>query len=308
MHKKYSLDSVSHAQDIILICDALCNQNIGFVCLKRDNSLGYNNIYYWAGYMSDGSYFQKMSIEERSGLCRVLENTIYGCKYTFEKCKSFVIPIVYTDKEDKESIGTGFLWGNNYIVTARHCIHNAKNISFGKIDYSKYKDAKVYYHKNDYVDIALVKISPLNITGFCLEDEVSIFEKVITIGYPKIPGFTCFQTAEQATVSSLPEKRLTVTEGEIAAKAQEIWSKENLFLITAKIKGGNSGGPVVNQHGNCIGIVSALPFAEGGIYDDLGYGTVVPARLAMEMEQNLSQHQEIGFVNFIPYPYNETES
>lgn len=301
--KKYNLDNISRASDLIYICNALCNQSIGFVCLKRDNSLGYQNVYYWAGAFSDGSYFQNMACEERKELCRILENSIYGFKYIYEQCKDFVIPILHVNQNGEEGIGTGFIWGNNYIVTAKHCIENSQSIAFGKIDYNIYKDAKVYYHNNNYVDIALIKLSPLEYDGFNLVDKVSLFETVITMGYPKIPGFTCFQTAEKATVSALPEKRLTVTEGEIASEAQEIWSKENLFLVTAKIKGGNSGGPLINIYGNCIGIVSAIPFSKGDLYDDLGYGTVIPAKLALEMEKDLSQHQCIDNIKFTPYPY-----
>ena len=56
------------------------------------------------------------------------------------------------------------------------------------------------------------------------------------MGYPKIPGFNCFQTAEEAVISAVPEKRFTVTEGQVAAEAQQIWSRDKFFLITAKNK------------------------------------------------------------------------
>lgn len=122
------------------------------------------------------------------------------------------------------------------------------------------------------------------------------------MGYPQIPGYTCFLTAEKAVISSIPEKRFVATEGQIVAEAQEIWSKENLFLITAKIRGGNSGGPVINRFGNCVGIVSGKPFSEGSAYDDLGYGTAIPAKFAIEMLENLSDHHCVTNINFAEYP------
>ena len=78
-------------------------------------------------------------------------------------------------------------------------------------------------------------------------------------------------TAENATVSA----RFTTSFGQIVSNAEDIWIKEKLFLVTAKIKGGNSGGPVVAKNGSVVGVSVSLSTGEGD-YDDLGYGTVIP--------------------------------
>ena len=95
------------------------------------------------------------------------------------------------------------------------------------------------------------------------------------MGYPKIPGFNCFQTAEEAVISAVPEKRFTVTEGQVAAEAQQIWSRE-----------------------------SNTPFADGGDYDDLGYGTVMPASFSISMIADGSFRQPDPSVRFVQYPYD----
>ena len=60
---------------------------------------------------------------------------------------------------------------------------------------------------------------------------------VLVMGYPKIPTFTNFLTAEKATISSKAEARLTPTKGAIAAFGENYLSKAELMLITAKLEG-----------------------------------------------------------------------
>jgi S1-C subfamily serine protease len=57
------------------------------------------------------------------------------------------------------------------------------------------------------------------------------------------------------------------------------------MLITAKIRGGNSGGPVINSNGRFVGIACQAPNYEGDIvdYDDLGYGIAVPVKYLNEL-------------------------
>lgn len=302
--KKYSLKNLDHSYDIdiVSLCDSLCELGI-LNCLFRDNSIGLNNRYYWSGRVSPKStYFSQMSVDERQPFVANIEDAVYGSVYIYKKYRPYIIPIIHKSDDGNEGIGTGFVVGNQYILTARHCIEHAKSIAFGNIAFENYSNAEVYYHKNPYIDIAIISIPPLKGVGLYLSDSYTIFDHVMTMGYPQIPGYTCFLTAEKAVISSIPEKRFVATEGQIVAEAQEIWSKENLFLITAKIRGGNSGGPVINRFGHCVGIVSGKPFSEGSAYDDLGYGTAIPAKFAIEMLENLSDHHCVTNINFVEYP------
>lgn len=304
LREKYALDNTSYHKEFITICDRLCDVT-PLNCLRRDSNLGYNNCYYWSGAFNDGTFYFELPQLKRKPFYDCWENAVFGPRYTYRKYKNCVLPLVYTNQDDDHEIGTSFLCGNNVIITARHCIEGAKSISFGKIEFNKYKNATVYFHNNPNIDVAVIIIEPQDQLGLILSNECEIFDKVITMGYPKIPGFTCFQTAEEAVISAIPEKRFSVTEGQVAAEAQQIWCRENLFLVTAKIKGGNSGVPVINQFGNCIGIVSSVPFSNSDKYDDLGYGTVMPAKFAIEILQMPDAHQKIDNVIFDEYPYEE---
>ena len=120
----------------------------------------------------------------------------------------------------------------------------------------------------------------------------------MTLGYPKIAGFHNFLTAENARVSS----RFTTSVGQIVSNAEDIWIKEKLFLISAKIKGGNSGGPVIVNDGSVVGITINLAKGDGD-YDELGYGTVIPVSfidLLISIEnKNYFDISKISFKDFV---------
>ena len=299
---KFSFDITPYYKELIAICESLCKFT-PLVQFHQDEYFGFRNCYYWNEKIKDGKTYPQLSFDERMSFFKSWENAVFGSRHIYNSYREFIIPIIHTSGTN-EGIGTGFLVGQNYVVTARHCIEGSTSISFGKLNFDIYRNAKVYYHINPNIDIAIIHIDSYEKFGLKLSLECKIFDKVITMGYPKIPGFTCFQTAEEAVISAIPEKRFTATEGHIAAEAKQIWSKENLFLVTAKVKGGNSGGPVLNNFGYCIGIVSEIPFSSGD-YDDLGYGTVIPAKFIYEMIQDFSQHQQSQDIRFVEYPYDE---
>ena len=73
------------------------------------------------------------------------------------------------------------------------------------------------------------------------------------------------------------------TIGQVVAEADAYASKLDFFLINARVKGGNSGGPVINKEGCVIGTVVQLPFDNKGGYDSgrfdiMGYGICLPSK------------------------------
>lgn len=81
---------------------------------------------------------------------------------------------------------------------------------------------------------------------------------------------------------------MTPTLGVITAIASNIYTSRetDLLLITARIKGGNSGGPIINRQGCVVGVAFSEPFAEGEGYDDLGYGVGVPISVINSLIEN----------------------
>lgn len=256
------------------ICQKLCRKNQMFV-LQRDGGLGLENRY--ATIIHDEEIINKKSIQI------YFNSLVYGFEYIYNLYKDIVVPLVWEKENGDPSLGTGFkIWGG--IATARHCIEDPKTLSIKGYSVEELVNSKIYVSDNPNLDIAFIDVGRKEEIS-ALADDGKVLQDVLTLGYPKIPTFTDFLTAEKATISSKADVRLTPTKGSITAFGTDYFAKTELMLITAKICGGNSGGPVINEEGSVVGISCRIPNYEGDIgdYDNLGYGIVVPIKYLSEI-------------------------
>ena len=138
--------------------------------------------------------------------------------------------------------GTGFFIGANGLIAT--CAHVAKDATAIKIKTSDgLFSAKVL--KSDPInDIAILKA--VNITGneylsVASSNNTQLGESVFTIGFPN------------PTIQGYEPK---YTSGEISSLAG-VQDDQREFQISIPIQPGNSGSPLVDMHGNVIGIVAA---------------------------------------------------
>lgn len=152
----------------------------------------------------------------------------------YQKSKDGIaIVIAYDDDGIPLSQGTGFFIENNKLITNFHVIENSKSIRVKLIDGEKFlKKADVKLSSKKY-DLAIVETEIIN-NHLSLDtiSEPKIGSKIFTIGNPR--GLTG-----------------TISEGIISAKRKNDY---DLIQITAPISPGNSGGPLINERGNVIGI------------------------------------------------------
>ena len=223
---------------------------------------------------------------------RVYFNAIvYGFEYIYDTFKNIVIPLVWEKDDGQFSIGSGFQFRNG-IVTARHCIKDPRNLSIKGYTADELNRARILFHKNSNIDVAFISTGR-EAPQYVMSDDGKVLQEVLVLGYPRIPGFTDFLTGEKSTVSSKAEARITPTRGTVAASAPNMFSRSELLLITAKIRGGNSGGPVVNEEGSIIGVACQTPYygEDAGDYDDLGYGVAVPMKHVLEIFEDPEDYQ-----------------
>lgn len=153
------------------------------------------------------------------------------------------LPPPYRPKETRNRIGfstgTGFFVTNKgHIVTNFHVIEDSK---FVKIKTSDGKTLQAKVLRTDPVnDLALLHVD-FNSPFLRLGDDIIKGEQVLTIGYPLI---------------SVQGQESKVTFGNINALSG-VKGDFRFVQIDVPIQPGNSGGPLINEKGEVVGVVTA---------------------------------------------------
>jgi S1-C subfamily serine protease len=172
-----------------------------------------------------------------------------------------------------EGAGSGFVIDpRGYILTNYHVIEEAQTIEVVLGDQSRYP-AKVL-GADQRNDVALVKIEPKGkpLVALTLGDSstLQVGQKVLAIGNPF--GF-----------------QSTLTTGVVGALGRTVQTSQTTFIdeaiqTDAAINRGNSGGPLINSHGEVIGINSAIYTPSG---TTAGIGFAIPINTAKAIAHDL---------------------
>ena len=158
--------------------------------------------------------------------------------------------------------GSGFIVGEGkFVITNHHVINGAKKIAV-RNGIGKVTNATVAAISKDY-DLAILELEKPYPKKYSISGKNFVEPKagtdVISIGYPGI-GMTFEQP--------------TITQGIISKVFDD---KVGIFLTTAAINSGNSGGPIFNLNGKLVGVSFAtldkkkFLDEEGQIPTDMGY-------------------------------------
>lgn len=160
------------------------------------------------------------------------------------------------------ALGSGFAVGENCIVTNAHVLDNPNNIVLTTYAGETHSAYLVGYDQDK--DIAVLGVKDAKFTPLTVADYKSLNtgDDVYAIGAPKSMAYT-------------------LTKGVISAKEREI-GKYKYIQTDAAINEGNSGGPLLNDEGNAIGVNTLK------MLDSEGIGLAIPMTVVGDFLKSLN--------------------
>jgi S1-C subfamily serine protease len=174
--------------------------------------------------------------------------------------------------------GSGFVLNKEgLILTNNHVIDNAQRIEVTLSDKHKYKAQLVTADKSH--DLALLRIDAPNLIPATLAETSSgliVGQRVYAIGNP----FGLNGTMTRGIISAIRSIR--------GPQGNPI---EDAIQTDASVNPGNSGGPLLNSHGEVIGITTVI--ASNGADQSAGIGFAIPINTAKAVLDDFAKYGRV---------------
>ncbi len=181
----------------------------------------------------------------------------------------------------EEFSGTAFLIENNRMVTAAHCLPPNSDVSIGGWKSAEHpiKCIRTFGADNpsnpllatrDLVDLAIIEFEndPFPESPKFKLWGAGVLDECLVMGYPNIGGFDFYQIAGT---------------GQIINEHYSYNRKQNMVFVDVRVKGGNSGGPVINRLGKVIGVITNAESEDEEALGKLGYALATPAQTLLDL-------------------------
>jgi serine protease Do/serine protease DegQ len=179
-------------------------------------------------------------------------------------------------KREFRGLGSGVIINadKGYIVTNNHVINEADEILITLKDGRQIKAKKIGADENS--DIALLQIDAKNLIEVKLadSDSIRVGDFAVAIGSP----FGLGQTVTSGIISAL---------GRSGLNSQNY---EDFIQTDAAINSGNSGGALINLHGELVGINTAILGPNGG---NVGIGFAIPSNMVDNLVKQIIEFGEV---------------
>lgn len=184
-------------------------------------------------WMQDMIYAPETYVPARRGTAKVVRPSEPQISANSSSHANAVKPAQYT--------GTGFLISaQGYAVTSYHVVKDADSVYLENEKYGSLKARVVY--SNPANDVSIVQIvsdnwRPHRVPYVLSMREAELGEKVYTLGFP----------------------REDIVFGEGAVSASSGYGQDhNAYQVSIPVNPGNSGGPLLNERGELIGIITGF--------------------------------------------------
>ena len=199
----------------------------------------------------------------------------------YEKVNPSVVTVL-GEQRASYSVGTGVIFSEDgYIVTNYHVISGCSSCAVWVTDSygidTEYEARLVGYDEDN--DLAVLKIDAIElpVAEFGVSDDLEVGDRVYAIGNPL--GL---------------ELRNTLTDGLVSAIDRDVDVEGvNMTLIqtNAALNSGNSGGPLINQYGQVVGINTIKMMSGDDTIEGLGFA--IPTSLAVRWVNEMIEYGEI---------------
>lgn len=159
------------------------------------------------------------------------------------------------------SLGSGFAVGENCIVTNAHVIDNPRSITVETYGGTKYKASVLGMNEQQDIAVLIVKDATFPYLDIADLSTMKTGDDIYAIGAPKGMAYT-------------------LTKGGVSAKERMI-GNQAYIQIDAAINEGNSGGPLLNNAGQVLGM-NTLKMS-----DSEGIGLAIPISRVCEYLKSL---------------------
>ena len=179
-------------------------------------------------------------------------------------------------RQSEQALGSGFVIDKaGHIVTNYHVIEGADEI---EVSFSNQDTLKAKIVGSDpSTDIAVLRVeassrglTPLELGN---SDDVRVGDPVVAIGNP----FGLDRTATAGIVSAVQRRSITAPNG---------FTIDHVIQTDAPINEGNSGGPLLSEQAQVIGVNSQISTA-GGSTGNVGIGFAVPSNTVKQVVAQL---------------------
>jgi serine protease Do len=194
---------------------------------------------------------------------------------------------------DAPSVGIGsgiIIRADGTILTNNHVVENAERVTVS-MD-GKTKEEAVVVGTDAKTDLAVIRLvkkrTDLPILAFGDSTKLETGDWAIAVGSP----FGLTQSVSFGIISAQGRGHMGILD------------IEDFIQTDAAINPGSSGGPLLNSHGEVIGVNTAI-FSQGGGF--MGIGFAVPSSIAREVAEQLIAHGKVkrGWVGLIAQDMND---
>ena len=227
---------------------------------------------------------REVNVENSNDMSQIIENTSQSV-VGISKIVSNDAGIFSINSEKTLSLGSGIIVSDNgYILTNEHVSGGKYSKCYVTIAGEKEEYQGTVVWADGDIDLSIIKIEKIGLIPAKLgnSDKIKIANKVYAIGNPI--GVEFERTVTGGIISAVDRT--------IKLKEDEEYSyMEDLIQTDATINSGNSGGPLVNEAGEVIGINTVK------IQEAEGIGFAIPINLVKPIIQRLKTEgsfQEAG--------------